>query len=141
MTTNHTFVFTLFWTVTFCLGWRIVTNEGQLLHWIRKPFENIGNKLELYQDKLKLNIQQNGINFRLSEQKYYSQLIIWCKFVIFIGKPFVLCITCMASVWGATVFILLNGFSNDLIVPLILNSFSAAFIQTFIWSLYARYIQ
>ena len=127
---------TLFWIVAFCLGWRIVTDEGQLLHFIRKPFDDNYNALE-------------QINERLEHFKRYDKTLVaglkWTllkhKLINYIGKPFVLCITCFASIWGVTVFVALNGLTIDLIPTLIITCVSASFIQTFIYSLYVRYIQ
>lgn len=108
---------TLISTVLFCLGWRIVTDEGQLLYSIRKYFEL----------KSALNQRDFRESFTLSENIHY-----------YIGKPLVLCITCMASIWGVTVFIYLNGISYSLIVPMLFNSICASFIQTFIYKLYVK---
>jgi len=113
---------TLIATIFFCLGWRIVTDEGQLLYFIRKPFERNISRLEV----------KRGNPFIPKKE------VIRLELINYFGKPFVLCITCMASIWGATIFIILNGFAFDLIPALIWNSFAASFIQTFIWKLYAK---
>lgn len=125
---------TLFWTVFFCLGWRIVTSEGQILYFIRKPFDAI----DLDYDNEKLGLAKRFDKSLVDELK---RSLLKHKLMYYFGKPFVLCITCFASIWGVTVFVALNGLTKDLIIPLILNSFSASFIQTFIWSIYAKYIQ
>jgi hypothetical protein len=124
---------TLIWTVLFCLGWRIITDEGQLLYFIRKPFEH-----DLDHDKEQIQLAEQ---FNKSSVDDLKRTLLKHKLIVTIGKPFVLCITCMASIWGITVFVALNGLHEDLIFPLILNCVSASFIQTFIWSFYERYIQ
>ena len=101
---------TLIATVLFCLGWRMVTDEHQIFYFIRKYFYH------------KAHEQKGG------ENKYW----------IFIGKPLVLCITCLASFWGTIVFVCINGISVELIPTLIFNCISASFIQTFIWTLYGK---
>lgn len=125
---------TLFWTIVYCLGLRIITDEGQLLYFLRKPFENI----DLDYDKEKLELAKRFDQSLVDALKW---TLLKHKLMYYFGKPFVLCITCMASIWGVAVFVSLNGFTLDLTIPLILNCVSASFIQTFIWSLYAKYIQ
>ena len=127
---------TLVWTVLFCLGWRIVTSEGQLLYFIRKPFEFHAKETERIEERI-----EHFNRYDKSFVPALAKLLRKHKLIYYIGKPIVLCITCFASIWGITVFVALNGLTIDLIPYLILNSFSAAFVQTFIWSLYAKYIQ
>jgi hypothetical protein len=125
---------TLFWTIAFCLGWRTVTDEGMLLYFIRKPFDKSFDELQVLKDKIEL-----AGKFEKTLVGKLKWKLLRHKLIVTIGKPFVLCITCFASVWGISVFVALNGLNESLIVPLILNSFSAAFIQTFIWNLYEKY--
>lgn len=124
---------TLFWTVAFCLGWRIVTEEGMILSFIAKPFRDSLNRIEYLEGVIQLKEK-----FEKPLVKTLKWELLRHKFIVTIGKPFVLCITCFASIWGVSVFVALNGLDKSLIIPLILNCFSAAFIQTFIWSLYVR---
>lgn len=128
-------IFTLFFTIAFCLGLRISSDGdyknkwGQVLYFIRKPFDKAHDRIEFYGNKNKL-----------SPNKYYKNLMSINQAIVWLGKPLITCITCMASFWGVVIFTKLNGFNSELITPLILNSFGASFIQTFIWSLYSRYI-
>lgn len=87
--------------VFFCLGWRIITSEGQIFYFIRKYFEDRTEN----------------------------------KFFLTIGKPFVLCITCMASIWGSSIYLYLNNF---VFFDWAICCISASFIQTFIWKLYVK---
>lgn len=130
---NTQILFTLFCTVVFCLGWREVTDKGNILYFLRKPFEGLYDKIENYKFILK-----DGCYLMHDDFPNYERRIIWCKFLLYIAKPTVLCITCMASVWGATVFIYFNGISTHLIGYLIFNCISASFIQTFIYKLYNK---
>lgn len=113
---------TLFFTVAFCLGWRIITDEGNLLYFIRKPFEDLEDNLEMHEN-LYNSFKEAAILKRMK----------FLKIKIYLSKPFILCITCFASLWGAAVFVTLNGFHVNQIPNLIINSISASFIQTFIW--------
>ena len=127
---------TLFWIVTFCLGWRIITDEGNILYFIRKPFDD---NYKLYE-----TILERIEHFKKYDTSLVKELqlsILKHKIINYIGKPFVLCITCFASIWGTAVFVSLNGFTIQLIPQLIITIVSASFIQTLIWSIYARYIQ
>lgn len=128
---------TLFWTVFFCLGLRVVTDEGKLLYFLREPFDYSYKQYEYKTELLKLAaIRQD----KSSVDELKSSLLRH-KLIVYIGKPLITCITCMASIWGISVFVTLNGLNENLIAPLIFNSFAASFIQTFIWSFYAKHIQ
>jgi len=124
------FIFTLFCTVGFCLGLRIVTSENQILSFLRKPFENLAQLIKDKEELLKWTSETCHL-------KMYDEIEV-LKIKYYLTKPLIMCITCLASVWGLTWFILLNGASIDLIKFMVLNSFIAAFIQTFIWNLYER---
>lgn len=120
---------TLLITVAFCLGWRIITDEGNLLYFIRKPFEDIESKIENTENLLNAT-QSSHLKKRLKKLKAR----------LYFAKPFVLCITCFGSLWGAAVYISLNGIDVDHIPNLIINSIAASFIQTYIWVRYQKLI-
>lgn len=115
-------IITILTTVSFCLGWRIITDKGNILYFLRKPFEQMEDNLEL-NEELYLKFKSPKVFYRIYKLKTKIEL----------ARPFVLCITCMASFWGVLVFISLNGFSLSLLPKLIINSVSASFIQTYIW--------
>lgn len=121
---------TLFWTVFFCLGLRIVTDEGYVLDFISEPFRKAEKRLDYLRELKKIHKTLADVS---------NRSLLKHKLIVAIGKPFITCITCYASVWGISVFVALNGLDQSLITPLILNCFSAAFIQTFIWNLYQKY--
>lgn len=125
------FIFTLFSTIGFCLGLRIVTEQRQLLYFLRKPFENLSQLIKDKEDLLKWTDNTSHL-------KMYDEIEV-LKIKYYITKPLIMCITCLASVWGVTWFIILNGASVELIKYMVLNCFIAAFIQTFIWNLYEKY--
>ena len=127
---------TLFWTVLFCLGLYTITQEGQILHFLRKPFDNNSSNLEVINERLN--------HFKLFDKSLVGSvkwIVIKRKLIQIIGKPFIHCITCMASIWGLIMFITLNGLHFNLIPAMIINSISASFIQTFIWNFYIKYIE
>lgn len=115
-------IITLFFTVAFCLGWRIITDEGNLLYFVRKPFEDIPNQLE-----------RNEELYILFKTPIVKNRIKLLKIKLYFAKPFILCITCFASIWGTVVFITLNGIDLNHVPLLIINCISASFIQTYIW--------
>lgn len=119
-------LYTLFFTVAFCLGWRIITDEGQILYFIRKFFEDCQSDND--------HLATKEITRTIATQIFIN------KVLIFVGTPFVLCITCLASIWGTIIFITLCGIHPTYasIAALILNCVSASFIQTFIWKKYAQ---
>jgi len=126
---------TLFFTVTFCLGFRIITDENQIFYFLRKPFVNIGDKIEKNKDRINAIRNYNPVSREvdfLLKQNWLNGILLY------LGKPLVTCITCTASFWGFIVFYSLNGINYSLINDLILNCVSASFIQTFIWKSYER---
>lgn len=128
------FIFTLFCTVGFCLGLRIVTDKGQLLYFLRKPFDDMKDEIEVNENKIEIH----KFAKQIKEMEMCELMNKMNRQLLYLFKPILLCVTCLASVWGVTWFILLNGISIDLIKFMVLNSFIAAFINTFIWNLYER---
>lgn len=129
------YIFTLFWTVLFCLGWRIVTDKDNVLYFIRKPFEDAETDAEALEERIKLLLQLKNNNEAI---RLLQRQIIYKRLIYYIGKPFVLCITCYGSLWGVSVFVALNGLHESQAPYLIINCLGAAFINTFIWKLYVR---
>lgn len=117
----------LIWTVLFCLGWRIITDEGQLLYSIRKLFEDIESDYDYHLEREK-NFGEKINNYK----KFTSKLLM------FVGKPFVICITCMSSFWGCLIYWYMT--TEFIIINMGINCICASFIQTFIWVLYSNKI-
>lgn len=107
----------------FCLGWRVVISEGQILYFIRKPFEfekdsKINN---YYRNKLRQYVLQSDENVYAMRKECIEKsrvMSIWLK-------PFILCVICFSSVWGGAVFVAMHGF---LPIQLIVCCISTAFI-------------
>lgn len=129
------FIFTLFCTVGFCLGLRIVTDKGQLFYFLRKPFDKLKDTIEINSQRSASLLQFNPMNAEIKKLKRNNKIF---DVVLYAMKPVLLCVTCLASVWGVTWFIILNDVSIELIKFMVLNSFIAAFTNTFIWNLYER---
>jgi hypothetical protein len=88
----------------FCLGWRLITDRGMILEFIRE----------------------------FSLRDYIPQ---W------VAKPFVLCITCLASVHGTWIFWLLytkSGRPIELftIFEWVFCCIVCSFLNTFVWELF-----
>lgn len=118
-----TLLLTILITVLFCLGWRIITDEGNLLYFIRKPFEKALDSYEMNKE----------LYAKFKYSKDVKRRVLFLKFIVFISKPFVLCITCFGSLWGAAIYLTLNGISVSQIPYLIINCIAASFIQTYAW--------
>lgn len=118
---------TLFLTVAFCLGWRIITDKGNLFYFVRKPFELMQENLEMNED-LYAAYKNPLVFYRIQKLKQKLYLV----------KPFVLCITCFGSLWGTVVYTSLNGIDIQHIPHLIINCVAASFIQTYIWVKYEK---
>lgn len=117
----------IIWTVIialFCLGWRTVISEGQLLHFLREPFEySEGSKMINFLKRIVQKAALRGETNLIQKKKYYEKLsnrITWFL------KPFLLCVICFASAWGVTLFITFNGLAywREMIVACV----SAAFL-------------
>lgn len=129
------FIFTLFCTVFFCLGFRIITDEGQVFYFLRKPFDEILDKIEKNKNRIEAIRSYNPVSKELDfliKQNWINGIIYKC------GKPLVTCITCTASFWGIFVFYDLNSLHFETLRFILFNCVSASFIQTFIWKLYER---
>lgn len=114
-------------TVLFCLGWNIITSEGNLLYFIKKPFSEMLNSLEM-NEELYLRVRKKVIKKRINILKIKT----------FLAKPFVLCITCFGSLWGVVIFVTLNGISIKQLPLLIINCIASSFVQTYIWVKYTK---
>lgn len=124
-------LFTLFCTVLFCLGLHLVTQDGYILDFLRGPFKRSEEYFDLIENLTRLSKEEGDI-------AKDSPMAVYYRFIRFVWSPFILCITCMGSIWGVTWFILLNGFSLHVLPYMVINCFASAFIQTFIWKLYAK---
>lgn len=129
------FFFTLFSIVFLCLGLRIVSNEGMLLYYLRMPFDSLPEEIEESERTI-----TNMIHVGVEEKRIFKaqDLLLWMKIKQYIGKPFIMCITCMASLWGVITWISFNGFYVEHLDYMLICILSASFIQTFLWTLYAK---
>jgi hypothetical protein len=128
-------LFTIFITALFCNGWNIITDKGNILRFIKKPFDSAMDNIDEIEAKIELIKKFGDIKLlrRLNGQLYLN------KGLYYIGKPFVLCITCYSSIWGFSVFVALNGLHIDTIPHLIINSVSAAYLNTLIFKHYVKH--
>jgi hypothetical protein len=128
-------ILTIFITALFCNGWNIITDKGKLLYFIRKPFDNAMDNIDQTESKIQLLSQFKNNKYHLD---YLKKRLLFNKALYYIGKPFVLCITCYSSIWGFSVFVALNGLHIDTIPHLIINSVSAAYLNTLIYKHYVK---
>jgi len=139
-------IFTILISSLFCLGWNIITSEGNLLYFIRKPFNVIYDSTEPLENRISLlymNLQLLKVSCfekdnTLKEIGNLKRALMFHKIINFFAKPVIHCITCYGSVWGATVFIALNGFAINNIHYIIINSVAVAFVNTFIYKIYSK---
>lgn len=116
------FFFTLLATVLWCLGLTATSQEGYALYFLRKPFDLAYEKYE--------QLQQLG---------HTGWRLYFYMFIYYASKPLILCITCMASIWGVFWFLLsFHVLTLHLLPYMLLNSLAASFIQTLIWKLYVK---
>ena len=103
----------------FCLGWRAITDNGMIFGFIREIF-------------LRTTLKQIGKN-----GPTMNVLII----PYWIGKPLVLCVTCMSSIWGTIIFGGQVYFNHLAITPLLVltwiySCICASFINGLLWAYY-----
>lgn len=106
----------------FCLGFRTIISDGQILHFIRRPFEFEDSKMmNFLKDRLRNKVLSGLENPHATKKKYekLSNRIAWCL------KPFVICVICFSSAWGSTVFLYINGFY---LPEMVISCISSAFI-------------
>lgn len=123
------FFFTLLCMIGFCLGLFKIMEEGQLLHFLRKPFEGLQEEIEMKSELIR-HMQKYHKDRELIELQHK---ITGLKLKYYLSKPLVLCITCFASVWGGSVFVALNGLNENLLPYLIIACLTSAYIQTAIY--------
>lgn len=129
-------IYTIIISALFCLGWSIITDKGNILYFLRTPFEQAIDNIEQYENRLDVVTKFDKNN--LKAIKYLKRMITLNTLAYYIGKPFVLCITCYSSVWGFSIFVTLNGFSIDTLPHAFISSVGTAFINTIIYKLYAK---
>jgi hypothetical protein len=105
-----------------------IENGGNLLYLLRKPFDLLEQEKDILKDKLEL-----ALKFEKPLVDDLKKTLLKHKLILYLAKPFFTCITCFASVWGASVFISLNGFNESLLPYLIIACVSSAYIQTAIY--------
>lgn len=124
------FFFTLFCQVAFCLGLNIIMSEGNLLYFLRKPFEGLYESIEH-----KVSVYEGLKTWRRQHELIELEHEIFkMKLKYYLTKPLFTCITCFASIWGASVFIALNGINLSLLPCLIITCISSSYIQTAIYA-------
>jgi hypothetical protein len=103
----------------FCLGWRAITDTGMIFGFLRQIFMRTTPK----------QIGKGGPTMNV--------LIIpsW------IGKPFVLCVTCMSSFWGTLIFWGQAYFNHLEVTPVLVltwvySCICASFINGLLWAYY-----
>ena len=71
------------------VGFRIVTSEGMILYFLRKPFEDYMDDLEYLKKKKMLD----------SLTKFEHSEFIKLETILYMAKPFITCVYCKASVY------------------------------------------
>jgi len=102
----------------FCVGLAVSSEEGMVLHFLKKPFLNLDYKIEV----------ANTFKFKTR--------VKFLKFLQWISKPLIMCVTCYGSIWGGSVYIALNGF--DSITNLVIHIFAVAYLNTILYLLYNK---
>jgi len=114
----------------FCCGLSVVSGEGMVGYFLRKPFD----KLRDFRDKkitfLKLDFHHND------DREYFKEQIKASNIILYISKPIILCCTCMASFWGIVIFAALHGFHVHLIKYMVICCICSCFINAFFMSKY-----
>jgi hypothetical protein len=129
----------------FCLGFRTITDDGMILHFLRKPFLYFQNQLKEINESLEKEsnilkaFKSGGANvMKVEEIKWTIDCLkyeyFFCNACVYALKPIIGCCACFASVWGLFVFYSLNGLSTHLWKEIIICCTSASFINYFCWT-------
>lgn len=108
----------------FCFGLYITTEEGMLLHFLKKPYDRNYEKLELAKQR-----KLAGFSSPLGEIKRRTILDA-------ILTPIIGCIICFGSFWTLVWYTLFYGFSMPHI--LVLSMFIVSGLNALIIALYSK---
>ena len=111
-----------------CLGLRIASSKGQLLYFLRIPYEWVKNKVEINGD----HIITLPISIK-STHKFLLKRRIGLKFMEYPLKGVIGCITCMSGIYTILIDYL---YYNNLDRNTILCIFIVAFMNTIIFQVY-----
>ena len=108
----------------FCLGLRTLFSSGMILHFMREPFEfEEESKLMNFLKRKVQSAALQGTENLHNRRKKFAKL---SERISFFLKPFLLCVICFSSVWGATVFMVLHGLHH--IPEMFICCISSAFV-------------
>lgn len=105
----------------FCVGFKLVTEDGMLLYFLHKPFEN-----------LHIDVKNNAKKFGKNSRKYKLSYFKW-----YVMKPIILCVTCFASVWGSLIWVSIYGFHFP--IQWVITIVSASYLNTLLWHLLKKF--
>jgi len=139
------------------LGFRAITSSGNILYFLRKPFDklsdrkkniiknkksikqrmdNIEAEIKLRTRKASLidaNAQERQKIFILNEESKNLENPDKYDWILYIGKPLITCSTCMASVHTLIWFPFFNGGFDWIIIPMALM---VAFLNSVMYAFY-----
>ena len=123
------------------LGFRVITSKGMILYFLREPFDKLEAKRARFfslSRKNRNSMIKNKVSYieavKLSteiDMLNYNKKIT--NVVLYLGKPLILCATCMASVHTLIWFPYFTGEYNWNIIPVMLTS---AFINAYLFKKY-----
>jgi len=140
----------------FCLGLNIISGPGMILYFLRKPFDKIEENNE--ENKVHLLTVKEGIDLgrkHLLEYEEGTHLAIKTrasidyfesriktlnkhhsyKWLLYLMKPILLCITCMSSFWTIVIEL---GYYNTFTLQTIIIAFVVAALNSIIHALYVH---
>jgi len=120
----------------FCCGLSIVTGEGMLLYFLRKPFDKLRNKVELLNNWHLVTKHVSATPSFWAEEKRVKIKLNLIHATLYLFKPIILCCTCMASFWGIGIFIVIHGLHVNLIPQMVICCFCSCFLNAFFISKY-----
>lgn len=134
----------------FVLGIATITQEGMIFYFLRKPLDNIKDKIEAtYEDFMRgsdkhradrlkeCNTEEDMIVIEEVYQKNIAYHEEWkskqLSKKLYWFKPLILCPPCMCSVWGSLAFWTLNYGQWVLWPEWIISVIAASFIVLMFW--------
>ena len=118
----------------FCVGLRLVTEDGMILDFIRKPYEMLSKAVYRQERFVKLIYIRRNKNPLIDLR--YANSVDWKRYfnkkIIYLLKPIIGCVTCMSSVWSVVIsHFFLNGIEKQTLLII----FVVACLNTWIYKL------
>lgn len=113
-------LFTILIMSLVCCGATVISEKGMILYFLRNPFL-VDEENWIMAKPMKWLNKARGYEYGVSNNIGFY--IFVRNAMRFVGKPFITCCTCMASLWGGATYYLLHGFNLNIIPAILATAF------------------